>query len=55
MVHYENLYWYFNDGLTPKICNKIIKIGQQSKLMMERTGSFASPKFKTLNKKQKKN
>jgi PKHD-type hydroxylase len=55
MVYYENLYWYFTSALTPKICNKIIKVGQQSKLMMARTGNFSSDKFKTLNKKQKKN
>jgi len=52
MLHYKDLYWYFNKALSNSVCNKIIKAGQKNKPKLGRIGSFGD-EFKTLNKQQK--
>jgi len=53
MLHYKDLYWYFNKALSTSVCNKIIKAGKKNKPALARIGSFGADEFKTLNKQQK--
>ena len=52
MLHYKDLYWYFDKALSNSVCNKIIKAGQKNRPTLARIGSFGD-EFKTLNKQQK--